>query len=161
MLDPALAPPASSTARTNAGQVLLGLGVAAKKALPGLYRETRAVSDFSLCAVAFVLDGLRDLLEAVGIPVGIKDIWFAGVTGLAVYKWRTEIFACIAYIWEAVKGLGPQLFIFVATMDPWYRNNALPFLRAFRFIVASFFPKHKAAMDAFAGDVEEGLGQQF
>jgi len=52
--------------------------------------------------------------------------------------------------------VGPQLLGYYMTMHPPLRDHAIPCLGAFRFFVASFFPKHKEAADALADDIEMG-----
>ena len=52
--------------------------------------------------------------------------------------------------------VGPQLLGYYMSMDPTLRDHAIPCLRAFRFFVASFFPKRKEAANALADDVEMG-----
>ncbi len=52
--------------------------------------------------------------------------------------------------------VGPQLLGYYLSMHPVLRDHAIPFLKAFRFVVASFFPKRKEAANALADDVEMG-----
>ena len=73
-----------------------------------------------------------------------------------VYKGRPVLFTFLAYLRSLVMSVGPQLLGYYLSMHPVLRDHAIPFLKAFCFFVASFFPKHKEAVDALAGDVEMG-----
>ena len=153
--DPALPPPVPARYH-YAWQTLLGVWGAVKLVAPCVYREARAVSRVLLCLIAWVLDFGRDALEALGIPVSLDGVFFALLVGALVYKARSVLLAFLAYLRSVIMSVGPQLLGYYMTMHPPLRDHAIPCLRAFRFFVASFFPKHKEAVDALAGDVEMG-----